>query len=215
MLPSIQEKINGWLLKLYRSDHVIRGLPAIVVLSPHHSGISADRALERLESALDLIERYQPMRFRRLMQDFNGFVIRRDPTRGAYFANSGFCLVDLTFLGGNRFSDEEIAATIIHESIHARLYEMGCPLSTDAMARHERLCRQAELAFARALPNGELVAARAAAAFDSTDEEVAPDIDWEEAWQHVALADIRTMSGPRWFKRLAARRRGIDPSLVE
>lgn len=214
MASTIRKKLLRWLLELQRREYIVRGRPVLVVTSPYYPDITPERVIDRLESAFDLIERYQPIKYRRLMKDFAGFVIRRYPTRGAYFPD-GRCLVELTFIGNERFSDEEIASTIVHEAVHARLHQTGCQYHEGVRARHERLCRRAELALARAVPNGDIIAARAAAVLDASDDDVAPDIDWKEAWHQVAIADFRGMSAPAWLKKIMARRRGIDPSVME
>ena len=76
---------------------------------------------------------------------------------------------------------------IVHEGVHARVHQMGMHLGFDPaardMAREERLCRRAELAFGLALPPslGQPVVARATEALALSDADVAPDVDWRLA----------------------------------
>ena len=72
---------------------------------------------------------------------------------------------------------------------------MGVQLRFDLamrdMAREERMCRRAEIAFGRALPEamGAPVIARAADALALDDAGVAPEVDWREALAVKARAD--------------------------
>jgi hypothetical protein len=149
--------------------------------------------LSRLADALGLIEQYQPWRFRHLQRDLRQFWIVRYPCRGAYFADSQTCMTELTFLARTDITAATIASSILHEGVHARVDRMQLhPYSRD-MAREERLCRRAELAFGRALPTelGMPVIERAEASLALDDEGVAPQIDWTEALARQALADQR------------------------
>jgi hypothetical protein len=60
---------------------------------------------------------------------------------------------------------------------------MGVQRDGRDRAREERLCRRAELDFGRSLPPelGRPVIERALGTMMLEDEEVAPDIDWNEA----------------------------------
>jgi hypothetical protein len=91
------------------------------------------------------------------------------------------------------FSDAQVAATLVHEGMHARLDRLstrfGIASFGEQPARHERICRRAELDFGRAVPGGEPVVARALASMALADEEVAPAIDWSEAAARVARVD--------------------------
>ena len=209
----LRRKIAERLHRLSTTEHDVHGLPLFVVWSPHHA-IEPDAVAQRLDRALALIERYQPLKYHRLLSDFTQFLVRRNPTRAMYYMNTGTCLLELTFVGDGSYSEAEIAAAVIHEGIHARLHKMGCQTSDETRARHERLCRKAEMAFAKAIPDGQKIYDRAASVLDASDEEVAFDIDWDEAWRNVRLGDLQSMSAPRWLKRWIARRAGIDPSII-
>ena len=64
------------------------------------------------------------------------------------------CLVELTFAVNPDFSDAEVAATILHEAMHARLHNLGFPLEMADRARQERFCRRAEIEFGSLVPGG-------------------------------------------------------------
>lgn len=163
------------------------GLPVTVFNS--RPDISTEQVVARLTEALGLIERHAPHRWRRLVSDFAGVVVQRFPCRAAYFPEARACLVELTFLAHPEINAAQVAASIIHESIHARIHRAGVIRAIGLQAREERLCREAELEFGRVVPNGEAVVARALESLALADEEVAPAIDWEEASRRVSEVD--------------------------
>ena len=150
--------------------------------------------LARLDRALALIEQHVPHHFRHLKRDFAYIVVQRFACRGAYFHEQRACLVELTFTVNPDFSDAEVAATILHEAMHARLRELGFPLEMADRARQERFCRRAEIEFGELVPNGERVVERARWTVDLTDEEVAPVIDPDIAAQRIAEVDRRAVT---------------------
>lgn len=178
--------------------HTVRGF-SVSVINERPEIVTAD-ALVRLQAALDLIAQYAPRRFRRLSHDIAGFWVRRFPCRAAFYAEPRSCLVELTFLVNPRHTAAEVAASIVHEGVHARIARSGAVTpAADAKAREERLCRQAELEFGLALNDGEpgreVVLERARQSLLLADQEVAPSIDWSLAAQRVAEADRASQSG--------------------
>jgi hypothetical protein len=77
--------------------------------------------------------------------------------------------------------------------MHARLDHLseryGVTPFASARARHERICRRAELDWGHAVPDGEPVVRRALESMALADEEVAPTIEWGEASRRVAAVD--------------------------
>ena len=176
----------------------IRGLPVLVQNS--RPDIATADVLRRLDESLGLIERYVPHHFRRLARDFSSILVQRYACRGAFIPDQGVCLVELTFTVNPEFSPAQIAATILHEAMHARLHRLGFPLEMADRARQERFCRRAEIEFGRAVPGGTAIVERALAGLELRDDEVAPVIDPALAAQRVAQVD-----------REALARSGTDP----
>jgi len=143
----------------------------------------------RLDRTLALIERFVPHHFRHLKRDFAYILVERFACRGAYFHEQKACLVELTFSVNPNFSDAEVAATILHEAMHARLHRLGFPLEMEDRARQERFCRRAEIEFGQVVPDGERVVERAASTLAGSDEDVAPVIDPRLAAQRIAEVD--------------------------
>jgi hypothetical protein len=170
-----------------------------VVVDNSRPDIETSVVLQRLDDALALIERYQPWRFEHLRRDLRQIWITRYPCRGAYLPEQRTCMTELTFLARTDISAAPVAASIIHEGMHARVHAMGVsPLSRDA-AREERICRRAELDLGRALPSalGAPVVERAEASLQLADEEVAPRIDWAEAQRRQDAVDTQASMDAR------------------
>jgi len=173
--------------RLMTENRTIRGVPVTVVNT--RPDIETDRVFERLDGALGVIERYQPHRLRRFRHDVRGIIVKRFACRAAFFGETRECLIELTFAGEGKFSDAQVAASIVHEGVHARLLMMGLAGHEGCQAREERLCRKAELELGLAVPDGQAVVERALSTLTLDDVEVAPNVDWGVAEQRVAEAD--------------------------
>ena len=165
----------------------VLGIP--IVVENTRPDLDTRDVIARLERTLSLIQQYVPHHFRHLQRDFDHIIVKRFACRGAYFHNERACLVELTFSVNPDFTDAEVAATILHEAMHARLDALGFPLEMEDRARQERFCRRAEIEFGKLVPGGERVVARAQWTSDLSDEEVAPAIDPVLAAQRIAEVD--------------------------
>src|SRR5437868_11342072 len=169
------------------SAHEVLGIR--VLIENTRPDIETRDIIARLEASLGLIQEYVPHHFRHLQRDFNHIIVKRFACLGGYFYRQRACLVELTFSVNKEFSDAEVAATILHEAMHARLHALGFPLEMEDRARQERFCRRAEIEFGRLVPEGERVAARAQWTSELSDEEVAPEIDPQLAARRIAEVD--------------------------
>jgi hypothetical protein len=155
--------------------------------------IDTERVFRRAEAIIRRIDQYQPWRLAHIRRDLVGIVVKRYPCRGAYINGAGVCLLELTFMANEQFSDSQVAACLIHEGMHARLDHLvakyGVKPFEQARARHERICRRAELDFGLAVPDGLPVVQRASESLQMADDEVAPVIEWGEASRRVAAMD--------------------------
>jgi len=176
--------------------HDVLGIPVVVYNT--RPDIDTKAVIARLERSLSLIEHYVPHHFRHLERDFAYIVSQRFACRGAYFHQQRACLVELTFTVNPDFSDAEVAATILHEAMHARLHALGFPLEMEDRARQERFCRRAEIEFGALVPDGARVVERAQWTSDLSDEEVAPEIDPRLAAERIAEVD-RVALGKRTY----------------
>jgi hypothetical protein len=155
--------------------------------------IDTERVFRRAEAVLQRVHEYQPWRLAHMRRDLAGILVKRYPCRGAYINGARVCLLELTFMANEDFSDSQVAACLIHEGMHARLDRLaakyGITSFEHARARHERICRRAELDFGLAVPDGQPVVQRAMESLQMADDEVAPTIEWAEASRRVAAVD--------------------------
>lgn len=167
----------------------IRGFDVLV--DNTRPDIATPDVIERLDEALGLIEATQPWRFRHLQRDLRAIWVVRHPTRGAYFPADRACLTELTFLARRDITAATVASSILHEGVHARVDRCGVRPESRDIAREERICRRAELAFGLALPAelGTPVVARSMESLALSDADVAPEIDWEIARRRQAMID--------------------------
>ena len=173
--------------RLMMDRRTIRGVQVTVVNT--RPDIETGRVFEKLDGALGVIERYQPHRLRRFRRDVRGIIVKRFACRAAFFGETRECLIELTFAGEGKFSDAQVAASIVHEGVHARLLTMGLAGHPGCGAREERLCRKAELELGLAVPDGQAVVERALASLELDDMDVAPNVDWQVAEQRIAEVD--------------------------
>lgn len=179
----------------------IRGIPTTIVNT--RPDIETPQVVARLDAALGLIEQYTPHYFRHIRRDFAGLHVERYACRGAFFPAERICLVELTFIVNPAFTLAQVASTIVHEGMHARLHALG--IDAESRAREERFCRRAEIEFGSLAPGGEPVVERALAAMAGSDEEVAPVIDPALARRRIAEVD-RAAAMPHWLREALGRR---------
>lgn len=186
------ERFIRWLGEASGSGGIVTratvlGIPVIVENT--RPDIDSAEVLARIERCLALIQRHVPHHFRHMARDFSFIISKRFACRGAYFHHERACLIELTFCVNPDFSDAEVAATILHEAMHARLDNLGFPLEMEDRARQERFCRRAELEFGMLVPGGDKVIERARQTIVLADDEVAPEIDPEVAAARIAAVD--------------------------
>lgn len=171
------------------ATHRVRGFPVLVENT--RADVATADVLARLDEALGLLERYAPARLRHLRRDVRLIRVARFPCRGAYFPDERVVLTELTFLARRDITAAPVAASILHEGVHARVDVMGVRRAGRDRAREERLCRRAEAAFGLALPAalGAPVVERALGAMRLDDAGVAPEVDWGEAGRRVVAVD--------------------------
>lgn len=133
---------------------------------------STEALFEKMQAALDLVARHTPWRLNAMRRDFTRiFLLRQDGVRALLDAE-GVCRLDTYFVA--TFAAGQVASSIVHEGVHARLRRGGRTVPRDLIAWEERLCRRAELRFGLRLPDGAAVVDRARAALAGSDADVAP-----------------------------------------
>ena len=167
----------------------LHGVPVEVINT--RADIAIADVLARLDESLALIGTYQPWRLAHLQRDINGIRVERFACRGAFIPQDNVIITELTFLARRDITAAPVAASILHEGVHARVHAMGVYRTSAELPREERVCRRAELAFGQALPLelGAPVVERALASLSLDDRGVAPLVDWQEAQRRQDAAD--------------------------
>ncbi|MBK5186696.1 MAG: hypothetical protein JJD97_00545 [Gemmatimonadaceae bacterium] len=173
-----------------RVRRMVRGIE--VMLENTRPDIADEDVFARMDEVLALIERYAPARLRRLRKDIAGIDVKRFACRGAFFGETRRILTELTFIVNRDFTLAEIASSLLHEGVHARVHAAGVFRTPASLAKEERLCRATELWWGRTVPGGERVVERALATLALQDQDVAPSIDWAEAARRVSDVDRQT-----------------------
>lgn len=176
-----------------RVKRTVRGID--VLLENTRPDISDEEVFARMDEVLAMIERYAPAKLRRLRKDIAGIDVKRFACRGAFFGETRRVLMELTFIVNRDFSIAEIASSLLHEGVHARVHAAGVFRTAESLAKEERLCRATEMWWGHAVPNGAKVIERASALLTMSDADVAPVVDWREAAARVAEVDRRAAEG--------------------
>jgi hypothetical protein len=178
-------------LEPHPETRVIGGIPVHVINT--RDDIDTERVFRRAEAVIARVEQYQPWRLAHIRRDIAGILVQRYACRAAFFGDTRLVMLELTFMANEQFSDSQVAASFVHEGMHARLDQLsekyGVMPFAVARARHERICRRAELDWGRSVPDGEPVVRRALESMALADEEVAPMVEWGEAARRVAAVD--------------------------
>jgi hypothetical protein len=110
----------------------------------------AEASWRKVDEALQIIQTYDPRRFRRLRADVARVVVI--PSRRPYFSPfTRTCYLDASTV--NARGNGVVACSVVHEAVHARLRQKGLGAFTlDYVERVEELCMDEEIAFARSSP---------------------------------------------------------------
>ena len=118
--------------------------------------MEAEPILRRIEQALLLIKRYDRIRYDRLLRDLQRVWVLLLPSSIAIFEYKIYtCEIDTRYCLAETTTPELLAAAIVHEATHARLWRRGIRYEEAQRPRIEEICVRREIAFAAKLPNGE------------------------------------------------------------
>jgi hypothetical protein len=162
---------------------------------------NAGTVMRRIEEALRLIKIHDRRRYDRLGKDLTRIWVRLVPGALARFVPTlATCELDERFVLADTSSPELIAAAIVHEATHARLWRSGIGYDENLRARVEAACFRRELAFAAKLPNGERVREQA------RDGLAIPPASWTDNAEHDREVDGSTavlyhLGAPNWLVR--------------
>jgi hypothetical protein len=205
--PNMLQQIRGWAAtkirqierRLVHQERTVCGIIVNVRATPAYD---FDTVFAGVEDALAIIAEHHPVWIRRIQRDVAKiYVYRRPSGRGAFVPDLRGIVLDSYFV--STFTPAEVGSCIVHEATHARIEALDKGASySECRARHERICRRAEIRFGQRLSEPERlpVIERARAALEGTDEEVAPVPDPLESWRITQLGLINDLGLPRWLE---------------
>lgn len=155
-----------------------------------------------IEQALGLIKQHDPVRFNRLKRDLARVWVRiLAGNEGEYNASLDACTLDDRFLLAQAPHPERIAAAIVHEATHARLWNSGIGYEEPIRIRVEAVCFKRERAFAARLPDGEEIRARAEAKLAYYTFETWTNAALSARHEAGAAQALRDLGQPEWLIR--------------
>ena len=163
--------------------------------------MEAEPILRRIEEALLLIKRHDRTRYDRLLRDLERVWVLLLPSSIANFEYGIYtCQIDTRYCLADTTKPELLAAVIVHEATHARLWRRGIRYEEAQRPRIEEICIRREIAFAAKLPNGEVVRDQAerSLAFCATGE-YWTSAAFRERYIEGGVEILRYMGAPGWL----------------
>jgi hypothetical protein len=191
-VPTLYDRITLWLSSGRRVDGLWVGT---------YFQTNAKEVMRRVEEALRLIKEYDQRRYKRIISDLDRVWVRLVPgALGRYVHAHRTCELDERFVLAETSPPEVIAATIVHEATHARLWRCGIGYAENIRGRVEAVCFRRELAFARKLPNGEHAREKA------LDYLAMPPATWTDTADRDrdlegSVETLRYLGAPNWVVR--------------
>ena len=151
-------------------EWVSRLLSRAALYSVHRTPPNADRlrvmgasepVREKLAAASRLIARYEPERLNQFDRDRISIKVREIPEAAEAYYEAGVRQIVLDEARVLNEPPEAIALLLVHEGEHAKRRIAGEEYTWDNAVEVERACMDAEIAFARRLPNGGRLVSRA------------------------------------------------------
>jgi hypothetical protein len=159
-----------------------------------------------IEQALGLIQRHDPVRYRRILQDIERVWVRILPGAiGRFNFSLNACELDEKFVLAEAARPELIAATIVHEATHARLMHSGIGYDEGIRVRVEAVCFKREFVFSTKLPNGEEVREQAERNLAYYGTEHWTDGSLRISYEMGATQALRHSGMPEWLIRATFR----------
>jgi hypothetical protein len=201
--PSLADKFALWLSKSRVTDGLWIG----------SAQSDSEPALQRVEAALRLIERFAPLHYRRVKNSLSRIWVRLVPHgAGCYLHSLNACLLDERVVASETTTVEWIASAIVHEATHARLEKWGIHYNEAVRLRIERICIRRELDFARRLSGVDALQEQITQSLDRCRDGNAHYTDqnmWQEIEQGNAEA-LRHLGTPEWVIALVFRARDLS-----
>jgi hypothetical protein len=172
----------------------------------------SEPALQRVEAALQLIDRCAPLHYRRVKNSLSRIWVTLVPHgAGCYLHSLNACLLDERVVASENTTLEWIASAIVHEATHARLEKRGIRYDEAVRHRIERICARRELDFARNLSGVDALHEEITRRLDLCNEESAFYTD-QNMWQKIDEGNaemLRHLGTPEWVIALVFKARNL------
>jgi hypothetical protein len=176
-------------------------------------------ALRRVEEALQLIKRHDPLNYSRVIHNLDRVWVQLIPSAEAHYERSlNACILDERYVLDETMTLNRIASTIVHEATHARLEGWGILYEERSRRRIEAICLRRELNFVARLPDGGPFREEIEGALQwcATDHDHLSDASFRERKDRGQVETLRYLNAPNWLVRLALwviwRRRAAAPA---
>lgn len=158
------------------------------------------QVMQKLETALGIIARYEPRRVQRLVRGGTRILLMTSLGSSSYHPASNVIVLDAT--GMATWSVWQVAVTIVHEAAHARMRMIAANGRT--VPRLERRCVEEEIAFYHRVPgvDQELLAQWEASKRASLNT---PWWTRRAKLRRFLRAGVSADANPGWFARLLRR----------
>ena len=178
------------------SQHDSHGLPVWLLLYKERE---RKLILERLNSSLELLKRYAPARYSRVLRSLRGILVMGSgAVRADYDPLERVCRLAETFVHDAGTTSAGIASTLVHEATHGWLFDRGIGYEPPVRHRVEQICTQASLTTSKRFPNAQ----------DEVDRcrrqlELGPSEFSDAAFLELSAQKLRESGCPDWLVRAA------------
>lgn len=159
-LPRFLRRIIGKAVKLMDRLAVrvsrVGQVDGIVICDLTARDLAKSTFLQPTVEALELIRKFDPRRYRRVVRNLK-YIVNRPMINSASFESARrMCNIDYNkaFTEATPWKPYRFACLLIHESTHGRLMATGLPYNDKTWERTERLCWLEEYRFIRRVDGG-------------------------------------------------------------
>jgi hypothetical protein len=190
--------VAGWyhrgIFALCRKS-LVRGIE-VAVFAPQLDD-SVERLAARLDAALAILQAHHPRAYADLRELLPCVLVTTLVGAGQCVPQRRLCMLDESTLLSEVGTPERLAAVLVHEIMHARLWRAGFPYTSENQIRIERICVRAELLLASRMPNGEALVP------ELNQQITSAETLWSTAnHRAVSLQKLRALDVPEWLVRV-------------
>jgi hypothetical protein len=162
--------------------------------------------LRRVEEALRLIKRHDPLNYSRVTSKLDRIWVQLIPSGQAHYNRSlNACILDKRYLLQETTAVEIVASTIIHEATHARLEGWGIDYIEKDRPRIEAICLRRERNFLAGLPDSQPLQDQILRTLEwsAANRDYHSDADFQAREVRGQVETLRYLNAPKWLIRFA------------